>query len=429
MKTPLTDAALERITRLGARRIELDLERLPTLLERLGAPHRRLPPVVHVTGTNGKGSVVACLNAMLSRQGLRVQRFISPYLSRPTEQVLLPDGEISDEVYAQALTRVADVNNGAPLPVFEAMTAAAFLCFAESQADVLLLECGMGGRLDSTNVVPDTCVSVSVVTPVALDHQAFLGPDTASIAREKAGIFRAGVPVVANPQDVDAMAIVQATAAALGCPLHLNGRDWSIDIATGVYAGARRLNLPQPGLNGMHQWQNAALAVAVMEVLAGRTGAVRMPDSETVAAIADVRLSARFHRVRHPETSRQIWVDGGHNVHAATAAAAALAAMPSQPLTLIVGILDNRPVAPFLSAFAHLDPTVIGVPILHQPVYAVGTPTAPDRIAAIARGIGLAGQQAPNWQQALELCNPRRRVLITGSLYLVGEVLQTLPPC
>ena len=429
MKTPLTDAALERVTRLGARRIELDLERLPTLLERLGAPHRRLPPIVHVTGTNGKGSVVACLHAMLSRQGWRVQRFISPYLSRPTEQVLLPEGEIADGTYARALTQVMDINNGAPLPVFEAMTAAAFLCFAESPADVLLLECGMGGRLDSTNVVPDTCVSVSVVTPVALDHQAFLGPDTTSIAREKAGIFRAGVPVVANPQDVDAMAIVQATAAALGCPLHLYGRDWSIDTATGVYAGVRRLNLPQPGLNGMHQWQNAAQAVAVMEVLAGRTPAVRMPDSETVAAIADVRLSARFHRVRHPDTSRQIWVDGGHNVHAATAAAAALEAMPSQPLTLIVGILDNRPVAPFLGAFAHLNPTVIGVPILHQPVYAVGTPTSPDRIAAIARGIGLAGHPAPDWQQALEQCNPRRRVLITGSLYLVGEVLQTLPPC
>lgn len=427
MKTPLTDAALERITRLGARRMELDLERLPTLLEHLGAPHRRLPPVVHVTGTNGKGSVVACLHAMLSRQGLRVQRFISPYLSRPTEQVLLPEGEGSDATYAQALARVTDVNDGAPLPVFEAMTAAAFLCFAESPADVLLLECGMGGRLDSTNTVPDVCVSV--VTPVALDHQAFLGPDTTSIAREKAGIFRPGVPVVANPQDVDAIAVVQATAEKLGCPLHLAGRDWSIDGVTGSYGGEADLILPRPGLNGMHQWQNAAQAVAVMEVLARRTPTVRKPDSETVAAIAGVRLSARFHQVRHPDTSRQIWVDGGHNVHAATAAAAALEAMPSQPLTLIVGILDNRPVAPFLGAFAHLGPSVIGVPILHQPVYAVGTPTSPDRIAAIAREIGLAGHHAPDWQQALEMVNPRRRVLITGSLYLVGEVLQTLPPC
>lgn len=427
MKTPLTDAALERITRLGACRMELDLERLPTLLEHLCAPHRRLPPVVHVTGTNGKGSVVACLHAMLSRQGLRVQRFISPYLSRPTEQVLLPEGEVSDATYAQALARVTDVNDGAPLPVFEAMTAAAFLCFAESPADVLLLECGMGGRLDSTNTVPEVCVSV--VTPVALDHQAFLGPDTTSIAREKAGIFRPGVPVVANPQDVDAIAVVQATAEKLGCALHLAGRDWSIDGVTGSYAGEADLILPRPGLNGMHQWQNAAQAVAVMEVLARRTPTVRKPDSETVAAIAGVRLSARFHQVRHPDTSRQIWVDGGHNVHAATAAAAALEAMPSQPLTLIVGILDNRPVAPFLGAFAHLGPSVIGVPILHQPVYAVGTPTSPDRIAAIAREIGLAGHPAPDWQQALEMVNPRRRVLITGSLYLVGEVLQTLPPC
>ncbi|WP_281016021.1 MULTISPECIES: hypothetical protein [unclassified Minwuia] len=427
MRTPLTDAALDRITRLGARRMELDLERLPTLLERLGAPHRRLPPVVHITGTNGKGSVVACLNAMLSRQGLRVQRYISPYLSRPTEQVLLPDGEIADAVYAQALTRVADVNDGAPLPVFEAMTAAAFLCFAESPADVLLLECGMGGRLDCTNTVPDVCVSV--MTPVALDHQAFLGPDTTSIAREKAGIFRAGVPVVANPQDVDAIAVAHAATRALGCPLHLAGRDWSIDGESGAYAGESDLVLPRPGLTGQHQWQNAAQAVAVMEVLARRAPAVRAPDSETVAAIADVRLSARFHQVRHPDASRRIWVDGGHNVHAAEAAAAALAAMPSQPLTLIVGILDNRPVAPFLSAFAHLDPTVIGVPIQHQPVYAVGTPTAPEKIAAIARDLGLSGRHAPDWQQALEQSDPRRQVLITGSLYLVGEVLQTLPPC
>ena len=427
MRTPLTDAALERITRLGARRIEFDLERLPILLERLGAPHRRLPPIVHVTGTNGKGSVVACLNAMLSQQGVKVQRFISPYLSRPTEQVLLADGEISDQAYAQALTQVADVNDGAPLPVFEAMTAAAFLCFANSPADVLLLECGMGGRLDSTNVVPEVCVSV--VTPVDLDHQAFLGPDTASIAREKAGIFRAGVPVVANPQDADAVAVVQGAAEALGCPLHLAGRDWSIDSATGAYEGIRRLSLPPPGLHGVHQWQNAALAVAVMEVLSERADVVRPPDAGTVAALSGVHLPARFHQVRHPDMARQIWVDGGHNVHAATAAAAALAALPSLPLTLVVGILDNRPVAPFLSAFAHLNPVVTGVPILHQPPYAVGTPSSPNRIAAIAREIGLAGQHAPSWQQALELINPRRRVLITGSLYLVGEVLQTMPPC
>lgn len=427
MNTPLTDAALERITRLGGRRIELDLERLPALLERLGAPHRRLPPVVHVTGTNGKGSVVANLHAMLSRQGLKVQRFISPYLARPTEQVLLADGEIDDATHANALERVVEANDGASLPVFEAMTAAAFLCFAESPADVLLLECGMGGRLDSTNVAQGICVSV--VTPVDLDHQAFLGPDTTSIAREKAGIFRPGIPVVANPQDAAATEVVIGTAAERGCPLHLAGRDWSIDTATGIYSGARRLKLPQPGLVGMHQWQNTAQAVAVMEVLSERLGTVRAPDDGTLAAIADVRLPARFHQVRHPDASRQVWVDGGHNVHAATAAAAALSSLPSQPLTLVVGILDNRPVAPFLGAFAHLNPLVIGVPIQHQPAYAVGTPSSPHRIATIAREIGLAGQHAPGWQQALELSHPRRRVLITGSLYLVGEVLQTMPPC
>lgn len=427
MTTPLTDAVLQRISGLGARRIELDLARLPALLDRLGAPQRRLPPVVHVTGTNGKGSVIACLHDMLVAQRVRVQRFVSPYLIRPTEQVLLADGEVSDAVYAQALERVEAANDGAPLPVFEAMTAAAFLCFADDPADVLLLECGMGGRLDSTNVAAG--VVVSVVTPVSLDHMAFLGSDIASIAREKAGIFRPGVPVVADPQDAAAIQVMQRHAADLNAPFLLAARDWSVDPGTGAYRGAQQFVLPRPGLAGQHQWFNAALAVRVLEVLATQVDRVTAPDARQIAALARTHVDARLHKVQQgtePRSGPEIWVDGGHNQHAALAVASAMRGLEFRPLVLIVGLLDNRPIDPFLAAFADMRPRVIGVPVPSTPVYSVGQAMDPQRIAAAAQDLGLAGTAASDWQQALNMVDPGDRVLVTGSLYLVGAVLETL---
>lgn len=426
MTTPLTDAVLQRISGLGARRIELDLDRLPALLDRLGGPHHRLPPVVHVTGTNGKGSVIACLRDMLVAQGLRVQRFVSPYLVRPTEQVLLAEAEVSDAAYAHALERVEAVNDGAALPVFEAMTAAAFLCFADDPADVLLLECGMGGRLDSTNVAAG--VVVSVVTPVSLDHMAFLGTDIASIAREKAGIFRPGIPVVANPQDADAIQVMQRHAAELDAPFLLAARDWSVDSRTGAYQGVDRFVLPRPGLVGEHQWFNAAQAVRVLEVLATRLDRVAAPDARQIAALTRTHVDARLHKVRDRDqaTGPEIWVDGGHNQHAAMAVAAAMRGLGSRPLTLIVGMLDNRPIAPFLATFADQRPRVIGVPVPSTPVYSVGKAMDPQRIATAAQDLDLAGTSATDWQQALGMVDPGHRVLVTGSLYLVGAVLETL---
>ncbi|MDF1721564.1 MAG: bifunctional folylpolyglutamate synthase/dihydrofolate synthase [Minwuia sp.] len=424
MKTPLTDAVLARIGALGAARIALDLDRLPGLLDRLGAPHRRLPPVVHVAGTNGKGSVVAYLHDMLRAQGLTVQRYVSPYLVRPTEQVLLADGEVDDAVYAAALERVEVANAGAPLPVFEAMTAAAFICFADDPADVLLLECGMGGRLDSTNVAEG--IAVSVVTPVALDHMAFLGPDIASIAAEKAGIFRPGVPVVANPQDSDAIQVMRQHAAASGAPFLLAAWDWTVEPKTGAYRGQGQFTMPQPGMAGEHQWFNAGLALRALEVLADRVDRVAPPDDRQVAVIADTHVPARLHRVAGAD-EREIWVDGGHNQHAALAVASAMRQLPSRPLVLIVGLLDNRPAAPFLAAFSDMRPRVIGVPVPSGPVYAVGQATAPARIAAAAKDLDLAGSAASDWRQALAMVDRRHRVLITGSLYLVGEVLDNLP--
>lgn len=419
MTTPATDAVLARLAGLADRLIELDLERMPALLERLGAPHRRLPPVVQIVGTNGKGSVGAFLRQILTAAGLRVQAYTSPYLVRPTEQVTLRAGEIADAAYAEALARVEDANDGGPLTLFEAMTAAAFVAFAEDPADILLLEAGMGGRRDATNVVERPVATV--VTLIALDHTAWLGDTIAAIAAEKAGVIRPGVPVVARPGEPQAEEVVAARCRALGAPLHLAGRDWSVDPASRSYRGQRSLVLPPPALAGPHQLWNAAQALAVIEVLAG----FAVDDAAVVRGVESAVWPARLQRLDHGET--EVWVDGGHNAHAAAALAEALQAMPAKPLVLILGMMGGRPVASFLEAFRPFAPLVVAVPIGHQPVYTPGAPLAPDAIVAAASGLGLEAVAAASLDEAFFLAatkKPAARILVTGSLYLAGDMLR-----
>ncbi|ANK80247.1 MAG: hypothetical protein TEF_05170 [Rhizobiales bacterium NRL2] len=421
MNAPLSDAILARIDSQSVRKMELDLERLPALLERLGDPLDRLPPVIHVAGTNGKGSVVAFLRAMLRHAGLDVQCFTSPHLHRVTEEVALSGGEIRDAEFARHLLRVEDANDGGVLSSFEALTAAAFLAFAEDTADVLLLETAMGGRLDATNVVRQP--ALTVITPIALDHMAYLGDTIAEIAAEKAGILKPGAACVAGPEHPDAVAVVEHRARALQVPLRLAGRDFTVDPESGLYSGLSEIALPAPGLAGGHQWRNAALAVAALESF--RPGLL----PEAAAGLADARWPARMQRL--DIEGREIWVDGGHNAHAAAAMAGALQALPPKPLCLIVGMLDSRPVAPFLAAFETLRPLVIGVAAGRQPVYTAGRPHPPEEIAFAAGRLGLQARVAGSLAEAVEIARRERgapRTLVTGSLYLAAEMLAEADP-
>lgn len=416
MSAAESEAILVRIAGGAAHTIELDLERLPALLERLGQPHLKLPKVIHLAGTNGKGSTLAFLRAMLRRAGQRVQCFTSPHLLRLTEEIELVDGEISDRHLAALLRRVEDMSDGIAPTSYEALAAAAFLAFSEEAADFLLLETAMGGRLDVTNVIPDP--AVTVITPVAMDHMAFLGDTIAAIAAEKSGILKSGAPCVANPQHPDAIRVVSARAASLGIPLRILDRDFVLDQSRQRFLGKSDIKIPALGLAGKHQYDNAATALAALEEAAPEL----MRDA--VPGLADAEWPCRLQCLQVGQT--EIWCDGGHNPHAARALASAIGDMPGKDLVLVLAMLNNRPIDQFLRAFEAFNPLVIGVPLPGKPVYAVGEGFHPEQIAHAARSLGLEALVAASAGQALASL-PRSddiRVLITGSLYLAGRAAE-----
>ncbi len=413
--TGLSEAILARFAARSARKVELDLERLPVLLQRLGQPLDRLAPVVHIAGTNGKGSTLAFLASMLKATGKRVQRFTSPYLKSVTEEVVLVDGEIGDAALAALLLRVEDASDGLAVTAFEALAAAAFLAFSEEEADFLLLETGMGGRMDVTNVVPKP--ALTMISPIDFDHMALLGNTIVEIAGEKAGILKPRVTCVADPDHPQAVEVVRARAAELDIELRLAGEDFTFDAETAHYQGNTSVVLPRPSLDGLHQWRNAALATAAFEAL--------LP-LELPQALDGIRTAVWPARMQRMDVDGQeIWADGGHNRHAATAMVETLATLPAKPLCLVVGVLDTRPLAHFLKPFLRFDPMVIGVPLRSQPVYALGDPMSPQRIVQIASEQGFRASTAESTEAALAMLGeqqPEARILVTGSLYLAGRV-------
>ncbi|MBX6327025.1 MAG: bifunctional folylpolyglutamate synthase/dihydrofolate synthase [Pseudolabrys sp.] len=427
------DAVLARLTALHPKRIDLSLARMQRLLAALGHPERRLPPVIHVAGTNGKGSTVAFLRAILEAAGRRVHAYTSPHLVRFNERFRLaaPHGGrlVDDAELVAALETCERANADAPITVFEITTAAGLLLFSRHPADVLLMEVGLGGRLDATNVIERPLVSV--ITPISIDHTDFLGDTLGKIAAEKAGIIKSGAPVVSAAQHRDALDALERRAARVGAPLKVAGKDWTATEERGRLVfqdDAGLLDLPAPRLYGRHQFENAGLAIAAL-----RAAQFRIAPAEYESGILAADWPARLHRlgqgrlVRLAPPGSELWLDGGHNPEGGRAVAAALADLEervSRPLVLVVGMLRSKDCKGFLANFTGLARRVIAVPI---PGAEAGL--AAEEVASCARAAGLSAMSRDNLAEALAAVvglelEPPPRILITGSLYLAGEVLR-----
>jgi dihydrofolate synthase / folylpolyglutamate synthase len=420
-----------RLLALHPKRIDLSLGRIQRLLAGLGHPEQRLPPVIHVAGTNGKGSTVAFARAILEAAGKRAHVYTSPNLVRLNERFRIARTGVGkfveDDELADVLSECEAKNGDAPITVFEIETAAAFLLFTRHPADFLLLEVGLGGRLDATNVMDKPLASV--ITRVSLDHRDFLGDTIESIAAEKAGILKPGVPAVIASQTRQALAVIERQAARVKAPLSIAGENWTATEERGrlVYQDDDGLlDLPAPRLYGRHQFENAGTAIATL-----RVGGLKLPPAAFEQGMLRVDWPARMQRLSQGRLApllpaeSELWLDGGHNADGGRAIAAALADLEervSRPLILIVGMLSTKDAEGFLRNFTGLARRVVTVPI-HQ-----DKALPPAALADIARGIGIPALARDDVESALvtigklELA-PAPRVLITGSLYLAGEVL------
>ena len=427
------EAILGRLLDLHPKKIDLSLGRVTRLLAALGQPELRLPPVIHVAGTNGKGSTVAFMRAILEAAGRSVHVYTSPHLVRFHERIRLGrsgGGQlVGDAELADTLAYCEKINAGQPITFFEITTAVAFKLFSEHPADYLLLEVGLGGRVDATNVVARP--AATVVTPVSYDHPEFLGTTVAEIAFEKAGIMKPDVPAVLGLQSKEAFDVLAREAAKRAIPLHVAGLDfwareehWRL-----IFEDARGLlDLPLPRLPGAHQHQNAATAIAALRVV--------MPDlpaSAIEAGLVAADWPARLQSIKKgpiealsPEGA-EIWLDGAHNEDGARVLAQSLADFEDKaprPLALICGSLSTKNTAAFLRAFKGLAQEVLAVPVIGD-----HSGRSPREVAALANAEGIPAVACESLESALRFLSARDwsvppRILITGSLYLAGEVLR-----
>jgi dihydrofolate synthase/folylpolyglutamate synthase len=423
-----TDAILNRLTALHPKSIDLSLDRVRALLRDLGDPQDRLPPVIHVAGTNGKGSLIAFLRAMFEAAGRRVHVYTSPHLVRFNERIRLAGSLVADDHLIELLQRCERINGDRPITFFEATTAAAFLAFAEIPADIVLLETGLGGRLDATNVIARP--ALTAITPISLDHQSFLGTTLESIAAEKAGIMKPGVACVLGPQEMTPLALFERRAADHGIALHRHGPDWRSEATGGFlrFAGQRGGTYPLPALSGRHQISNAGTAIACMTQL----GALAVDDDAIAAGLRTAEWPARLQPLRSGPLLRllppgaELWLDGGHNPAAGEVlgqAMADFAARDGRPLWVICGMLNSKDPVGFLRPLAPLARAVRTVAIPGEP-----NSLTSEEMAAAAHAVGLAAEPSDSLSAAAAALAgiatmPPPRVLICGSLYLAGHVL------
>lgn len=418
--TQTSDAILERMMALHPKIIDLTLDRVWRLLAALDNPQEALPPVIHIAGTNGKGSTQSMIRAGLEAMDKRVHAYTSPHLARFHERIRLAGDLISEEYLTEVLDECYAKNGGIDITYFEITTCAALLAFARTPADYTLLEVGLGGRLDATNVIMP---ELSVITPVSIDHEQFLGDTLAKIAGEKAGIIKRGVPVVVGPQQDEALDVIEAKANSLGAPILAYGQHWHVfkerdrlvfQDETGL------LDLPLPALLGDHQIQNAGAALAALRYLGADEAACE-------AAMTQATWPARMQRLKtgplvDSGPSAELWLDGGHNAAAGEALAALLGALPKRETHLICGMLNTKDVSGYLRPLATQAASLTAVSIPGE----ANTLSASDTAAA-AESVDLTALEAASVQAALDAIlvkAPDARVLICGSLYLAGNILR-----
>ncbi len=428
--TAKSDAILARLLSLHPKVIDLSLERLERLLTALGNPERDIPPVIHIAGTNGKGSTGAFIRAGLEAAGKRVHAYTSPHLARFHERIRLSGTLIDEDALAALLEECEAANGGAPITFFEITTAAAFLAFSRSEADYTILEVGLGGRLDATNVIENP--ALTVITPISIDHQSYLGDTLAEIAGEKAGILKQGVPAVIGIQQEVAMGVIAARAREHSVPVHAANADWtarreprgfSLQYENGL------VDLPNPALPGDYQIDNAGLAAMAL-ILLGHDA-----PSILAASVRSAQWPARMQRLKSgplieiAPAGSEIWLDGGHNPAAGEALARLLADMEERdpkPLHMICGMLNTKDVTGYLRPFEGLVRRIYCLSILGEDA----TLTS-DELADFAEGADLDAIEVEDAAEAMRLIGGEEdaaisppRILICGSLYLAGRILR-----
>ena len=423
MSAPTSDAILARMMALHPKIIDLTLDRVWRMLDALDNPQNRLPPVIHIAGTNGKGSTLAMIRAGLEAAGKTVHAYTSPHLARFHERIRVAGTLISEPDLTSVLDECYEANGGADITYFQLTTCAAPLAFARTPADFLLLEVGVGGRLDATNVI--YAPALTIITPVSMDHEAFLGNTIEAIAGEKAGIIKRRVPCIVGPQDEAGLEVIEARAARLGAPVLAYGQHWhaSPERDGMIYQDeVGLLDLPRPVLPGDHQTQNARMALAALRHLG-------CDEAACLAAVTLASWPARMQRLRSgplaetaAESGAELWLDGGHNPAAGHALASVLRSLPERPVHMICGMLNTKDARGYLAPLAKVADSLIAVSI---PGEAATLPAA--ETAQAAQGVGINVSEAENVDAALSEIlahTPHARVLICGSLYLAGAVLR-----
>jgi dihydrofolate synthase/folylpolyglutamate synthase len=414
------DGVVARLHGLHPRLIDLSLDRLLVLLEKLGHPERRLPPIIHVAGTNGKGSTCAFLRAMGEAAGLRVHVYTSPHLVRFNERIRVAGALVSDTDLTAAMEEIERANDGAPITVFEVITAAAFHLFAASPAELCVLEVGLGGRGDATNVIPPA--AACAITSISLDHLELLGPTLDVIAREKAGIMKPGVPLATGAQPDEVIGVLDREAARTRTPLLRRGRDWRIEeTATGLHFTdpAGRIDLPFPSLPGPFQIDNAGIAIAAI-----RAATLGISDAALAVGLTTAEWPARLQRLTGHLAARlpanwELWLDGGHNPGAGVALAEHLANWRDRPVHLVVGMKQAKDSAEFLRP---LIPLAASLWAVAEPEQHNALPV--EAIVQASGGVARRGPLVADALRQIARDGGPARVLICGSLYLAGEVLK-----
>ena len=420
MNSVNSTSILNDLVSLHPKIIDLTLDRVTGLLHKLQNPEKDIPPVIHIAGTNGKGSTQAFIRAGLEAFGKTVHAYTSPHLSKFHERIVLSGDLISEETLIEMLRECQVVNANNPITFFEITTCAAFLAFSRNRADYTLLEVGLGGRLDATNVIDNP--KLTIITPISLDHVQFLGDNIRSIAGEKAGIIKKGVPCIVGKQTQEALSVIKGVSDEIGSPLKIYNEDWHIKKKNNflIYHDQfGELKLPLPRLVGKHQIINAGTSIAAMREL-------KLSNHALKSSLINVSWPARMQQLKHGllveiAINFELWLDGGHNEAAGIAIHNTLKLLPKKKTILICGMLKTKDIHGFLKSFKSDIECVVGIPVPGE-----DSSSSPKDIAGIAHGLGIASLNAQNVQEAIKLTlqmYSTGRIIICGSLYLAGDIL------